>query len=970
MGTIQETEAPKTEEALNSSNSNNEINTNAEGSDSINNNENGLQSVSDKGGGDTGTNNNPPSIDSKNGNVASEISKDDGDKTEARRKNSATLKNVPVPTLSRIARPCVGHQKPAVPVTPPQNNSVLTEDTDSFIIGDKVWVGGNKPGQIAYIGETQFAPGEWAGIVLDAPIGKNDGSVGGIRYFQCEAKRGVFSRLTRLTRTPLPGADESFTQMSFTHHTSSTPFNNGTKPRGPSPLSPTGSTRSLRKSPSLSTSNTSLASTTHVVDFKIGDRVIIKSSQGSKVGTLRFMGTTNFASGEWCGVELDEPRGKNDGSVEGIRYFECKPQFGLFAPVTKVSKSPLKYKPGNCVLHSGAKLPPSGMKRSGSKESMTSFTSMTSSLASATSGARRVRLGVNSLTPQKITTKPSTTNFISRTALQDVLREKQQHIEQLLKERDLERAEFTRAANQADNAEQTLATLQAEYEHYRAECESKLKEYSTVLSHLNVDRGSLLSQLEDEKRKNEDLQFKFEEAAITKGDIEVSNQSNIHRINDLEERLTAERKKVELLEQESSKLFEAEEELVKSREEIDSLKSDLQHLRTKRDVGGQDSVSSEVSSVLTRQTKSQNIKIESSKVVDGVSLGITSSQSDLEKQLEVSKKESAVHLQNCEKYQNEVDMLKTELSRTKTLFQEQTATISNKMKISSDTESSLRAEIEQLKLTLTAKDVELQNKDDEIRRLKTLLETSDIEVKAKAVDIERYQKSKQESEESYNKEIDYLKMILKEKVVEKEQIEKTNEKLKSELNEAKADIERNSVDVHERHTRQIAIKESELMAMAAELQQKNEEISKCSIVTTKLEDDICIKNGVIEKLKLELESFKKRSESEEKSMLNYTERISVLQLTIGDLQRKLASTEQVVLELQEQKARLESELQNVIASSGDYSAELQKMNAAVIEKELMITTVRNELLQKLQTQQSNEQQLQLKLQKVTEDYER
>lgn len=52
------------------------------------------------------------------------------------------------------------------------NSVVLTEDTDSFIIGDRVWVGGTKPGQIAYIGETQFAPGDWAGIVLDEPIGK------------------------------------------------------------------------------------------------------------------------------------------------------------------------------------------------------------------------------------------------------------------------------------------------------------------------------------------------------------------------------------------------------------------------------------------------------------------------------------------------------------------------------------------------------------------------------------------------------------------------------------------------------------------------------------------------------------------------------------------------------------------------------------------------------------------------------
>jgi hypothetical protein len=52
-----------------------------------------------------------------------------------------------------------------------------------------------------------------------------------------------------------------------------------------------------------------------------------------------------------------------------------------------------------------------------------------------------------------------------------VLREKELHIEQLLKERDLERAEVTRAASQADDAEQKLAAYKQEFEQVCLNCQ-------------------------------------------------------------------------------------------------------------------------------------------------------------------------------------------------------------------------------------------------------------------------------------------------------------------------------------------------------------------------------------------------------------------------------------------------------------------------------------------------------------------
>uniref|UniRef100_A0A8C7MF96 CAP-Gly domain-containing protein n=1 Tax=Oncorhynchus kisutch TaxID=8019 RepID=A0A8C7MF96_ONCKI len=285
---------------------------------------------------------------------------------------------------SKISRP-TGLPTPAPKPVPPEKSPTQDGEMD-YQVGEKVWVNGNKPGYVHFLGGTQFAPGQWAGIVLDEAIGKNDGSVAGVQYFQCEDGRGIFTRPSKLTKTAMPEMEANCGQSNPGETGANSPTTaaagaaNTTGNSTKTPLS-----RTMTGSGSVSNlSETDSAKKTRR-ELRLGDRVLVG---GNKSGAVRFMGETEFAKGEWCGVELDEPLGKNDGAVAGSRYFQCLPRYGLFAPVHKVSRIGF---PSTLAKAKDSSRRRSTMKRSPSASSLSSLSSVTSSVSGKPSRTGLVR---------------------------------------------------------------------------------------------------------------------------------------------------------------------------------------------------------------------------------------------------------------------------------------------------------------------------------------------------------------------------------------------------------------------------------------------------------------------------------------------------------------------------------------------------------------------------------------------------
>lgn len=251
-------------------------------------------------------------------------------------------------------------------------------------------------GTVAFVGDADFALGIWVGVVLDHPRGKNDGTVNGVSYFECAPFHGIFIRPAAVI-----GVLEDLCAPLF-QDAPPTPARSSYSPGQPSPdsrvfgleissppkqeaascsaasaasatLVPLAAPRPGSAGSSASSSPSALspaagcsastsasggatkeaATTAAAFHWAISDASVLTATRalpavGKRIefsaenqlseGRTSFVGEVDFAPGKWIGVVLDEPKGKNDGTVQGRAYFECPPKHGLFIRVRNVTR--------------------------------------------------------------------------------------------------------------------------------------------------------------------------------------------------------------------------------------------------------------------------------------------------------------------------------------------------------------------------------------------------------------------------------------------------------------------------------------------------------------------------------------------------------------------------------------------------------------------------------------------------------
>ncbi|CAF1284245.1 unnamed protein product [Rotaria sordida] len=628
---------------------------------------------------------------------------------------------------------------------PPQQTSTTTTTTtissqqasptsgdssnNQLTIGDRVIANG-KSGAVAFIGPTKFADGEWIGIILDEAQGKNDGSYEGTRYFETEPNRGLFCRSTKVQRLTQNGAtSNSDTSGPVKQQTipltdtlkSSTSISNSDK--GEDADTTLIDTTTAADTSTTTNDQTVLTEPSSIQGLVVGDRVVVS---GTKYGTLKYLGKIHVAEGIWCGIQLDEPLGKNDGSVSGKRYFTCQQRYGLFSPLARVEKVTNDMSQSQIV---GRKASVSSstnnnrqLQRSTSQESLHSnlseFSTSSNSISRIPTRTPAKNQQQKLSTNTNVYTTPNTKTLLTQAAatlaaatpssnqmsnLVQIIKDKDIFIEKLQLQREQDRLEFSRAAQQVDEMESRLLAFKQQYDIKILENEElKKDQYQT-------------------KQRLEDLEFQLEEYKLTdanKDNLITSTIPDGYRLLSPNE--------IEIYEQIKGKLVESESINQKLTLEKQTLQDEhRQELKRQNELNEND--------FKTRfneleQKYNNNLKINQTENIDLI-------KSEYELKLNNQNKQLNDIIEQIKKdRQQEIDQLKLQINDFQNQEQTKTNTLSEK-------ETFYQQQLKEQQSKIQQSINEAQEVQSQLTKSQQEKEASEKQVNDLLVELKRYQET-------------------------------------------------------------------------------------------------------------------------------------------------------------------------------------------------------------------------------------
>ncbi|XP_013138470.1 PREDICTED: dynactin subunit 1-like [Papilio polytes] len=339
--------------------------------------------------------------------------------------------------------------------------------------------------------------------------------------------------------------------------------------------------------------------------LSLGQRVILVAKDVK--GTVAYVGYPTFASGRWVGVILDEPKGKNNGTLRGHAYFRCEENYGVFVRPTQIQlldgddnpidmttsteepsiiksssnrrlssitvaqrsrpttvrrkASPAQTKAGTLSMSS------SRTSLASSRQSLTSYTSPTTERATSPELTKRASFVetnfVETLTPQYTPGQSLTSPQPVSNAVEDKLANMQAQ------------QEITNLKSEVEDLKEKLETLRVR----RAEDREKLKELERVRLQLDQANEFKTKIMESKAQLQRDLQRAKQEVREAQEALEVHNEETA----ELQEAAEMAALDKEMAEERAEAL---QMELEQCRDKLEEATLDLQLMRAEMEAGG------------------------------------------------------------------------------------------------------------------------------------------------------------------------------------------------------------------------------------------------------------------------------------------------------------------------------------------------------------------------------------------------